>query len=216
MDEAADPMNVALALNESEAESAEGEARHHSDDRLAALAITGDERAFEALFIRHRYRVARMASRFFNRVERMEDIVQEVFTKIYLALPNYSPNRGASFVAWMSRITINVCYDHLRHDQRRPENAIDSIAEEDALRLRERLLASPTSADSEATLISRDLAEKLLAHLSAEDRVVLALLDIEGLSVAEISEMTGWSRPKIKVRTHRARSKLRGILKTYV
>ncbi|HEY6328173.1 MAG TPA: sigma-70 family RNA polymerase sigma factor [Blastocatellia bacterium] len=209
MDEAIDPTDLAVALDQ-------GEDLRVSDDRLAAAAALGDELAFEQLFIRHRYRVARLASRFFNRVERMEDIVQEVFTKIYLGLPDYSPNRGASFVAWMSRITINACYDHLRHDQRRPENAIDSVTEEDVVRLRARLLASPASADSEAELISRDLAEKLLAHLAPDDRVILALLDIEGLSVAEISEMTGWSRPKIKVRTHRARSKLRGILKTYI
>jgi RNA polymerase sigma-70 factor (ECF subfamily) len=208
MDEAVDDMNLAIAKS--------GPEIQHSDDHLVATAIAGDERAFEQLFIRHRYRVARIASRFFSRGERIEDIAQEVFTKVYFALPEYSSDRGASFLAWLGRITVNVCYDHLRHDRRRPENAIDSITEEEAVRLRARLRPAQIEADSEASLISRDLAAKLLANLNPDDRIVLALLDIDGCSVAEISEITGWSKSKIKVRTHRARASLRRILKDYV
>jgi RNA polymerase sigma-70 factor (ECF subfamily) len=208
MDEAIDDMNLAFARSGAEIQ--------HSDDHLVATVIAGDDRAFEELFIRHRYRVARIASRFFSHIERIEDITQEVFTKIYFALPEYSSDRGASFLAWLSRITVNQCYDQLRHDRRRPENAFDSITEEEAVRLRARLHPAQVHADSEASLISRDLADKLLANLNADDRIVLALLDIDGCSVAEIAEITGWSKSKIKVRTHRARASLRRILKEYV
>src|SRR2546430_14107767 len=70
--------------------------------------------------------------------------------------------------------------------------------------------------DIESGLVSRDLAVKLLARLSAEDRLVLTLLDVEGFSVAEIAEMTSWSVSKVKVRAHRARAHLRRVLRRYL
>src|SRR2546430_8836510 len=70
--------------------------------------------------------------------------------------------------------------------------------------------------DIENALVSRDLAVKLLARLSAEDRLILTLLDVEGYSVAEIAEMTNWSLSKVKVRAHRARAHLRRILGRYL
>ena len=70
--------------------------------------------------------------------------------------------------------------------------------------------------DVETQLVSRDLATKLLARLSAEDRLVLTLLDVEGFSVAEIAEMTNWSISKVKVRAHRARANLRRVLQRYL
>jgi len=68
----------------------------------------------------------------------------------------------------------------------------------------------------ETALISRDLALKLLTRLSAEDQLVLTLLDVEGFSVAEIAEMTNWSISKVKVRAHRARAHLRRVLRKFV
>jgi len=65
-------------------------------------------------------------------------------------------------------------------------------------------------------LVSRDLAAKLLARLSADDRLILTLLDVEGFSVAEISEMTSWSISKVKVRAHRARAHLRRVMKRFL
>ena len=70
--------------------------------------------------------------------------------------------------------------------------------------------------DVETELVSRDLAIKLLARLSPEDRLVLTLLDVEGFSVAEIAEVTNWSISKVKVRTHRARANLRRVLQRYL
>ena len=69
------------------------------------------------------------------------------------------------------------------------------------------------ASDVERTAVSRDLAEKLLARLSPDDRMVLTLLDVEGFSVAEIAETTNWSVSKVKVRAHRARVHLRKVLR---
>ncbi len=55
-----------------------------------------------------------------------------------------------------------------------------------------------------------------MARLSADDRLVLTLLDVEGFSVAEIAEMTNWSVSKVKVRAHRARIHLRRVLQRFL
>jgi len=68
----------------------------------------------------------------------------------------------------------------------------------------------------ESIVINRDLANKLLSLLSAEDRLVLVLLDVEGLSVAEIARLMNWSSPKVKVRVFRARTDLRRLLKKFL
>ncbi|HEX8708967.1 MAG TPA: sigma factor-like helix-turn-helix DNA-binding protein, partial [Pyrinomonadaceae bacterium] len=64
--------------------------------------------------------------------------------------------------------------------------------------------------------VTRDLAGKLLSRLSPEDRLVLVMLDVEGMSVAEIAKSTGWSGSKVKVRAHRARAGLRRVLERFL
>jgi RNA polymerase sigma factor (sigma-70 family) len=187
-----------------------------SDDLLAAMASVGDEAAFERLFVRHRKRVARLIGRFFSVPEAVEDIAQEVFAKMFFALPSYRPDPAASFAAWLSRIAVNACYDRLRRERRRPEDSIARITEQEASRLHARLNHSAAAGDAESELISRDLATKLLANLRAEDRIVIALLEIDDMPVAEIAKLTGWSTSKVKVRAHRARASLRRILGRYV
>ncbi|SRR6266404_5683474 len=181
-----------------------------ADETLAEAARAGDHAAFDEIFARHRRRVARLAGRFFNRPERVEEILQEVFTKVYFNLDAYSPDRGHSFSAWLSRVTINACYDELRRARRRPESSISDLTTDEADWINVQLQGKRSNAES--AVISRDLANKLLARLSAEDRLVLTLLDAEELSVAEIAVMMGWKISKVKVRAHRARHSLRRVL----
>jgi RNA polymerase sigma-70 factor (ECF subfamily) len=181
-----------------------------ADEALAEAVRDGDHAAFDQIFERHRRRVARLAGRFFNRPERVEEILQEVFTKVYFSLDSYSPDRGHSFSAWLSRVTINACYDELRRARRRPESSISDISADEADWLNVQLQGKRSNAES--ALISRDLANKLLSRLSSEDRLVLTLLDAEELTVAEIAVVMGWKISKVKVRAHRARHSLRRVL----
>jgi len=215
MDEAAD--NFDLASVEPCARADETAADNDTTDELLASSIcAGEHEAFEQLFDRHRRRVARIAGRFFNRPERIEEIIQDTFTKVYFAICDYSPERGRSFSAWVSRIAINSCYDELRRTQRRPESPISEITDDELAWLNTRLRVETTGRDAESRAVSRDLADKLLARLAADDRLVLTLLEVEGLSVNEISEAVGWSISKVKVRAHRARQSLRAIVGEYL
>jgi RNA polymerase sigma-70 factor (ECF subfamily) len=187
-----------------------------TDESLVEAARAGDDSAFEEIFERHRRRIARMVGRFFNRPERVEELLQDVFTKVYFALDTYSPARGPSFAAWLSRVAINACYDELRRARRRPESLINDIAGDDIVWLSSQLKPQSTSRDAESAVISRDLANKLLARLSPDDRIVLTLLESEEMSVAEIAAHMGWKVSKVKVRAHRARQSLRRVLGEFV
>lgn len=188
-----------------------------TDVELVARAARGDdEEAFEELFNRHRRRVALIASRFFRQREQIEEIVQEAFTKAYFALNDFSNQQEASFASWIARIAFNACYDELRRLKRRPESSLNDVSEEEAAWLAAQSRTVGTERNVEATAISRDLAAKLLARLSPEDRLVLVMLDAEGMSVAEIAKLNKWSVSKVKVRAHRARASLRRVLQRFV
>jgi RNA polymerase sigma-70 factor, ECF subfamily len=182
-----------------------------SDETLAARFSAGDERAFEHLFERHRPRMARLVNRFFNGPEQVEDVVQDIFTKLYFALNAYVPHDGVPFTGWLSRIAVNACRDHLRYAGRRPETKFDDVNDEERAWVREGLSGSERESP-ESTAIARDLVRKLMDRLDPEDRIVLVLLDVEGWSVAEIADLNNWSASKVKVRAHRARHRLRTVL----
>ncbi len=186
-----------------------------TDELLVEAVRAGNDSAFEQIFERHRRRVARMVGRFFNRPEKVEEILQDVFTKVYFALGSYSSERGPGFAAWLTRVAINSCYDELRRARRRPESSISDITSDEVIWLNTQISAQ-SSRDAESAVISRDLANKLLARLSVEDRLVLTLLDAEELSVAEIAPIMGWKESKVKVRAHRARHSLRRVLGEFV
>ncbi|HEX8852630.1 MAG TPA: RNA polymerase sigma factor [Pyrinomonadaceae bacterium] len=182
------------------------------DGELAARALDGDEQAFEELFNRHRRRVALIAARFFRQRQQIEEVVQESFAKAYFGLASFSDERESSFAGWLARIAFNACYDELRRARRRPESGAEELSEDEAALLAAHLRAEGAGSRIEALAVARDLAGKLLSRLSAEDRLVLVLLDAEEMSVAEIAGLLKWSVSKVKVRAHRARASLRRVL----
>ncbi len=183
-----------------------------SDDELVTLVCAGETAAFTLLFERYRHYVARLAYRFFQRREQVEEVIQQSFVTAYFSLGSFRGGNQMSFVAWLSRITIRTCYDELRRIYRRAESQYDNLTEDEVSRLNKRLQDLRTGDDVEGAMISRDLATKLLARLSPEDRMVLTLFNLENYTVAEIAEAMGWSVPKVKVRASRAREALRRVL----
>ena len=181
-----------------------------TDTQLIAKVLTGDEIAFENIFDRYKRLVASIAARYFRRPEQIEEIIQISFTKIYLELGNFNGNHDFSLASWIGRITANSCVDILRSQKRKPEDLHCELSDEESEFLFE---AKDTAENSH---IRRDLAEKLLSRLSAEDRAVMQMLEVEEMSVKEVAEITGWSASKVKIRAFRSRKALRKILKKYL
>ena len=185
---------------------------HPADDELVTASRSGDQAAFAQLFERYRRLVTRQACRFFHRREQVEEIVQESFTDAYFALGSYQGGRERSFAAWLSRITVRVCYDELKRERRRTAHVVNQVSEEEEAYLNTRIRDESPASRIENAVVARDLVGKLLAHLNPADRLVLTLLNVEDLSIAEIADLTGWSASKVKMRAHRARAALRRAL----
>jgi RNA polymerase sigma-70 factor (ECF subfamily) len=146
----------------------------------------------------------------------VEDIAQEVFARSYFSLSSFTI--GRSFQAWVAKITVNACYDQLRAQRRRGEYQMPRDVEREDEWLEYQMLeaARERHASAERQREAAAIAERLLARLEPEDRLVLVLMDKDGFSVKEISDLTGWGQSKIKVRAFRARRTLQAAMKRLI
>jgi RNA polymerase sigma-70 factor (ECF subfamily) len=165
-----------------------------------------DQDAAQALF-RHLYPlVARLVRSHLPRRTSQEDLVQIVFMKIFANLDRFFG--AVPLEHWVSRIAINTCLNQLAAEKARPELRWADLSEEQTEAL-EAVTAGPEELEPLQNLASREIVEKLLEQLAPTDRLVLTLLHLEGRSVEEVRQITGWNVPVIKVRAFRARRKLR-------
>jgi RNA polymerase sigma-70 factor (ECF subfamily) len=165
-----------------------------------------DDDAARALF-RHLYPlVARLVRSHQSRRTSPEDLVQTVFMKMFANLDQFSG--VVPLEHWVSRIAINTCLNQLAAEKVRPELRWADLSEEQTEAL-EAVTAGPEELEPLQNLAAREIVEKLLEQLAPTDRLVVTLLHLEGRTVAEVRQITGWSVPVIKVRAFRARRKLR-------
>jgi len=179
-----------------------------SEAELITAVLKGDAASFEPLVLKYSPRVFATARRYARRESEIEDIVQEVWLKAFQKLRSF---RGdAPFEHWLMRLAVRTCYDFLRGHQRNRESAFSELTEpeEDWL---ERFVHQPEAAVEHADA-ARLLVNRVLQRLSPAARLVITLLEIEDRSVKEISKLTGWSVPLVKVRAFRARAEMRKVL----
>lgn len=179
-----------------------------TEAELIAAVLKGDAASFEPLIERYSPRVFATARRYARRESEVEDIVQEVWLKAYQKLGSFRAE--APFEHWLMRLAVRTCYDFLRSHQRNRESSFSELSEpeEDWL---ERFVHNPGTARDDAAA-ARQLVQRLLQQLSPQARLVITLLEIEDRSVKEISRLTGWSVPLVKVRAFRARAEMRKLL----
>ena len=135
-----------------------------------------------------------------------EDLAQTIFMKIFTHLDQYSGS--VPLEHWVSRIAINACLNQLRVEKVRPELRWSDLSEEEAYVL-QCLTTTAKEHHPDESCAAKELVEKLLERLTPEDRLVIHLLHIEGRTIEEIKQITGWKGPLVKVRAFRARHKLR-------
>ena len=176
-------------------------------------AQRGDVAAFNTLVLTYQRQLFNVCYRTLGNSEDAADATQDALLSAFRGLKTFN-GPASGLRGWLLRIAVNACYDQLRRARRRPEQSLGDIGEREGYEVISRLRAARS--DVENALVSRDLAVKLLARLSPEDRMVLTLLDVEGFSVAEIAKLTNWSVSKVKVRAHRARAHLRRVLKRFL
>ncbi len=179
-----------------------------TEAELIAAVLGGDTASFEPLVEKYSPRIFAAARRYARRESEVEDIVQEVWLKAFQKLSSF---RGeAPFEHWLMRLAIRTCYDFLRVHQRNRESAFSELTDPERDWLN-RFVTDPGTAEEDAAA-ARQLVERLFEQLSPPARLILTLLELEDRSVKEISRLTGWSVPLVKVRAFRARAEMRKLL----
>jgi RNA polymerase sigma-70 factor (ECF subfamily) len=179
-----------------------------TEAQLIAAVLKGDAASFEPLVEKYSPRVFATARRYARRESEVEDIVQEIWLKAFEKLRSFRAE--APFEHWLMRLAVRTCYDFLRGHQRNRETTFSELTkpENDWL---DRFLSQPESASEDAEA-ARLLIGRVLDQLSPAARLVITLQEIEERPVKEISQLTGWSVPLVKVRAFRARAEMRRIL----
>ena len=137
-----------------------------------------------------------------------EDLCQVVFIKVLSNIGQYAGK--VPIEHWVSRIAINTFLNALKAESIRPELRWSDLSAEQATVL-EALATNPDDPDPSGGAASRDLVENLLSALNPQDRLLITMLHLEGYSMDDVKQATGWNIATIKVRAFRARRKLKRI-----
>lgn len=173
---------------------------------LVRLVQAGDETAFRDLVERYQSKVFSIIHGIVRQHNDVEDIAQQVFTKVYLSVRSF--DFRSSLITWIYKITVNECFDYLRKRKVRKLVYESDLSEDEVRRVENAEPPVDRQAPADTTLARRDYVLKLLARVSEEERMLLMMKEVEGLSVEELAGRTGMNENTIKVKLFRARQKL--------
>ena len=184
-----------------------------TDEELVRIVVGGDVDCFEELITRYQPRVFGMARKYFRNESDAEDVVQTIFTKTFQKLSSYKGT--APFEHWFMRLSVNACYDALRRKRNRPDQTISDMLFDDES-WQDRLSNIPDASDRVGLEEARELVYTVLGQISDRARIVLTLQELEGRSIREITEITGWSESLVKVQAFRARKEMRASVERFL
>src|SRR3954465_290992 len=177
------------------------------DLALVARCRGGDLGAFEELYRAHAGRLYSLAFRMLGNPADAEDMLQEIFLSAHRKLESF---RGdAALGTWLYRLAMNQILDHVRSRAARTGQLTDGL--DDAT-----LLADATGHRLADRAIDRIDLERALAELPEGCRAAFVLHDVEGLEHREVSDVLGIAEGTSKSQVHKARLRLRGLLRRKV
>jgi RNA polymerase sigma-70 factor (ECF subfamily) len=177
---------------------------------LIEKAQRGDAPAFNQVVTAYRRRILGTISRLIGRPEDVEDVGQEVFLRLYFSLGQL--RTPEVFEPWLYRLTVNACYDYLRKSKRRPESRMADLSEQQVM-MADAVAGSKAQLDETEKSRVRDTVNGMLSSVSEEDRVLLTMKEVEGLSLKEMEAIYGVNENALKVRLFRARQRVLKKLK---
>ena len=169
----------------------------------------GDETAGEELIRLLFPVISRIVRVHLPRRDDENDLVQEILMKTFSRLHQYQGT--APLTHWVSRIALTTCLDRLRAQKVRPEVRWSDLTPVEAEVFDTTWLEGRVPGPDRA-IAARDLVERLLAVLPPADRSLILMVDLEGRSLEEISQLTGWGLSKVKMRLFRIRGHLRKLI----
>ncbi|MGJ5816820.1 RNA polymerase sigma factor [Paludibaculum fermentans] len=180
------------------------------DFEVVERARAGDPAAFNEVVTAYRRRIFGTVSRLIGRPEDVEDVAQEVFLRLYYSLDQLrSPE---VFEPWLYRLTVNAALDYLRkRRKRRLESRVSDLSEQ-AVMLADASAGTKVQVDDLHRAKVREFVDSLLSEVSEEDRALLTLKEVEGLSLKDLEKVYHVNENALKVRLFRARQR---VLKAY-
>jgi len=183
----------------------------NNDNEIICRVIEGDVNAFEHLLTKYKNYVFKIVNKHIP-YDQVEEIAQDVFIRTYQSLPSFKGK--SSFRQWLSKITVRTCYDFWRKSYRNREVPMSSLSEK-----QQNWLENVISDQSESSFYehgrqneAKEVLDYALDRLSPEERMILELIYLEGLSIKEAADLLGWSLANVKVRAFRSRKKLHKIM----
>ena len=184
-----------------------------SDEELVRASKRGKTEAYEELVFRHRDKIYARAFSMLRNEDEALDLSQEAWVKGWQRLKQFKGD--ASFTTWMTRITINLCLDHLRKRKRQATDSLEQIEEEGGGV--ERRIAvetfNPTERMEQEEL--RGEIDLAMEKLSYEHRSVLLLHEFEGMEYKEIAKAMHCSIGTVMSRLFYARRRLGKLMISY-
>jgi RNA polymerase sigma-70 factor (ECF subfamily) len=179
---------------------------------LVRRAQRGEQEAFREIVERYQGKVFSIIHGILRNRNDAEDIAQQVFTKIYFSLGKF--DFRSALVTWIYKITVNECYDYLRKQKVRKLTFESDLSEDDLRRIdnTEDVRRNP-AADVDRQTELREIVVRLLDRLSADERQLLILKEVEGYPVEELAHMLSMNENTVKVKLFRARQKLVKVAK---
>jgi RNA polymerase sigma-70 factor (ECF subfamily) len=182
------------------------------DSELVAAFLDGEERGFQELVSRYQTRLLNFIYRTIGDRERAEDLVQEVFIRVYRHLHRF--DRSKKFSTWAYTIASNLAKNELRNRSRNPLVFFQTIKKN--WQDEERPLQFEDTGSRPDDLYRKrhlkSLVESSVAQLPEHHRQVFILRELEGKSYEEIAEITGCNLGTVKSRLNRARSAFASII----
>ena len=175
--------------------------------------MAGEQTTFARLVRLYQNRVYNLCFRLLGSEEEAQDVSQEVFLTIFRKISTF--NGGARLSTWIYRVTTNHALNRIKSMKRRRFNQTMSLTQETVER-RANIAVFPRP---DQLLDAKELEVYLQAELGRLDddqRTVVVLRDIEGLSYQEIGAITGLNAGTVKSRLHRGRTRLKEALERWL
>ena len=186
------------------------------DAGVVSAFLDGEERAFEELVDRYQTRLLNFVYRTVGDRERAEDLVQEVFIRVYRHLHRF--DRSKKFSTWVYTIASNLAKNELRNRSRNPLVLFQTVKknwdDEDRPLQFEDTTSRPDDMFRKRRL--REVVEQSVAQLPEHHRSVFVLRELEGKSYEEIAEITGCNLGTVKSRLNRARTSFAEIVEPWL
>jgi RNA polymerase sigma-70 factor (ECF subfamily) len=180
------------------------------EGELIARSQKGNVSAFNQLVLAYQDTVYSVALRILGDPDGAADATQEAFISAFQSVRSF---RGGVFKVWLLRIVTNACYDVLRSKKRRPTDSLDEMAEDEDNSGGPASTAFESPEEHALRVDMQAEVQRGLQALPADQRIVVVLSDVHGLSYDEIAAVTKSELGTVKSRLNRGRTHLRDYLR---